>query len=83
MKALFALPNTPMCRVVFTRGGVNYGKIMPTPNEPDDIRVAMLTCTPPVAAKDIVRIEPITPLAPIHRGHPAQHKLAKYATTEN
>ena len=79
MKTL-VLPETPQCRVVFTRGGVNYGKIMKTPTEIDDVRVAMLSCQPPVAAKDIVRIEAITPLAPIHRGHPAQHKLAKYAT---
>lgn len=63
MKTLFALPNTPMCRVVFTRGGVNYGKIMPTPKEADDIRVAMLSCTPPVAAKDIVRIEGVVSYA--------------------
>lgn len=71
-----------MCRVVFTRGGVNYGKIMPTPSEPDDVRVAMLSCQPPVAAKDIVRIEPITPLTPVNRPHPAHHKLAKYASAD-
>jgi hypothetical protein len=39
MKALFNLPNTPMCRVVYTRGGTNYGAVMKTPADPDDIRV--------------------------------------------
>lgn len=68
-----------MCRVVYTRGGTQYGAMMKTPAELDDVRVAMLAKNPPVAAKDIVRIEPVTPLTPIHRGHPAQHKLVKYA----
>ena len=53
---------------------------MRTPSELDDIRVAMQAKPPPVAAKDIVRIEPITPLAPLQRNHPALHRLNKYAT---
>lgn len=62
MKTL-TLPNTQMCRVVFTRGGVNYGKIIKTPPELDDVRLAMLTVTPPVPHKDIVRIEPVVSYA--------------------
>ena len=73
------LPNTPMCRVVYTRNGTNYGAMMRTPADLDDVRIAMQSKTPPVQSKDIVRIEPVTPLSPIRRGHPAQHKLVKYA----
>jgi hypothetical protein len=52
-----------MCRVVFTRGGVNYGKIIKTPAELDDVRLAMLSQQPPVPHKDIVRIEPVVSYA--------------------
>lgn len=57
------LPNTPMCRVVFTRGGVNYGKIIKTPPELDDVRLTMLSQQPPVPHKDIVRIEAVVSYA--------------------
>lgn len=53
------LPKTPMCRVVYARGGTNYGAIMPTPAELDDVRLAMLAKSPPVPHKDIVRIEAV------------------------
>ncbi len=62
MKTL-TLPNTPMCRIVFTRGGVNYGKTMKTPADLDDIRIVMQGQTPPVPHKDIVRIEPVVSYA--------------------
>jgi len=69
-----------MCRVVFNRGGTNYGRIIQTPAEPDDVRIFMQGLTPPVATKDIVRIEPVTPLATLNRPHPAQRAFVKYAT---
>lgn len=78
MKTL-TLPNTPMCKVVYTRGGTQYGAMMRTPADLDDVRIAMQSKTPPVPSKDIVRIEPVTPLAPINRPHPALHRLVKYA----
>lgn len=79
MKTL-TLPNTPSCKVVYNRGGVNYFAVMQTPAELDDVRIAMQAKTPPVASKDIVRIEPIQPLAPLHRQHPAFHRIVKYST---
>lgn len=79
MKTL-VLPETPMCRVVYTRNGTQYGKIMKTPDAIDDVRIAMISCQPPVATKDIMRIEPITPLAPLRHGHPAANRMARYAS---
>lgn len=78
MKA-FTLPSTPMCRVVYTRQGTNYGATMQTPADVEDLRMAMLAKSPPVASKDIVRIEPVTPLSPMNHGHPAAHRMVKYA----
>lgn len=62
MKTL-TLPNTQMCRVVFARGGVNYGKVIKTPPELDDVRLVMLSQQPPVPHKDIVRIEAVVSYA--------------------
>lgn len=81
MKTLL-LPNTPMCRVVYTRDGVNYGAMMQTPTDLDDVRVAMMSKTPPVAAKQIVRIEPVQPRPPLHRPHPDLRRFVKYANLE-
>ncbi len=72
------LPNTPMCRVIYIRGGVTYGQVIKTPATLDDVRIAMLSYKPPVAAKEVVRIEPIKPLPPLHRPHPALRRIAKF-----
>jgi hypothetical protein len=80
MKQAIILPNTPMCKVVYTHDGTNYGAIMPTPKDADDLRIAMLSRPQPVSAKQLVRVEPVQPRGEIHRGHPAAHNIARYAT---
>lgn len=69
-----------MCKVVFTRDGVIYGAVMPTPNDIDDLRITMATRSQPVSAKQVIRIEPIQPRQDMHRGHPAAHNIARYQT---
>lgn len=77
MKTLI-LPNTPMCRVVYHRTGTNYGAVIPTPKSTSELQIVMLARQ--VGVSQIQRLEPIQPLKPLNRPHPANHNLVKYTT---
>lgn len=79
MKQAFALPNTPKCRVIFIRDGVSYAAVITTPKDNTDLQMTMLH-TKQVGMSQIQRVEPLVELAPLNRPHPAQHRIAKYAT---
>lgn len=78
MKSAFTFPTTPMCRVVYTRQGVNYAAVIPTPVNTDGLVSAMLTRQ--AGLSQIARIEPIQPRQEVSHVHPAAATLARYAT---
>ena len=78
MKAAFTFPTTPMCRVVYTRQGVNYSATIPTPVNTDGLVSAMLTRQ--AGLSQIMRIDPVQPRQEFGHAHPAQHRMVQYAT---
>lgn len=67
-----------MCRVIYTREGVNYSATIPTPVNTDGLVSAMLTRK--AGLSDIHRLEPVEPRREVRHTHPAAHGMAKYAT---
>jgi hypothetical protein len=78
MKVAFAIPETPMIRVIYTKNGTNYAAVIANPKGTDGLVAAMLTRQAGVS--QIVRLEPIQPRQEFHRGHPAAHNMARYAS---
>jgi hypothetical protein len=76
MKLAFTLPETPTIKVIYSKGGTNYSAVIPNPQSTDSLLCTMLDKQ--VGASQIVRLEPIQPRQELHRGHPAQHRMAKY-----
>ena len=86
MKQAFALPNTPTSRVTYTQRKFMGNPCVPyatsavikTPKSNDDLLMVMLARQ--VGQSDINGIEGIEPPKEFQRGHPAQHRLTKYAS---
>lgn len=78
MKLEFKLPETPTCKVIYERDGTKYSATIPTPSNADGVVSVMLARQ--VGVSQIRGIEPIHPLQPLRRGHPADHQMVKYAT---
>lgn len=78
MKSAFTFPTTPKCRVVYTRQGVNYEAIIPTPVNTDELVSVMLTRQ--AGLSQIARIEPVQSRQESFHTHPAASRMAKYAT---
>lgn len=51
------LPYTALCRVVYSRGGVNYSAQLPTPSRAAGLQVPLLARG--VAMRQVVRVEPV------------------------
>jgi hypothetical protein len=81
MKITFAIPETPMVRVIYNRDGTQYGGVIPNPKDTDGLVSSMLSRQ--VGVSQIVRIEPVQPRQELHHGHPAQHRLAQYMSSES
>ena len=86
MKAAFTLPNTPTSRVTYTQRKfmgnpcVPYATsaVIPTPKSNDQLFDVMHARQ--IGPSDIQGITGIEPPKEFQRGHPAQHRLAQYAT---
>jgi hypothetical protein len=78
MKIAFTLPETPTIKVIYTKSGTTYSAVIPNPHNADTLLCTMLARQ--VGSSQIVRLEPIQPPREVQRGHPAQHRLAKYAS---
>jgi len=78
MKVAFTLPSTPSCRVLYVRDGVTYAAVLSTPRSCDELLITMLNRK--VGVSQIKDVQPIQPLAPLKRQHPAEHRMAQYAS---
>ena len=86
MKQAFAFPNTPTSRVTYTQRKFMGNPCVPyatsaviqTPKSNDQFLDVMRARQ--VGPSDIQGITGIEPPKEFQRGHPAQHRLAKYAT---
>lgn len=58
---LFRLPYTRLSRVVYSRDGVNYSAIVPTPQYAHSLQPLMLARH--VAMRQVVRVEPVREFA--------------------
>ena len=74
----FVLPNTPTCKVIYVRDGVNYSAAITTPADVHDLQAVMLKRQ--VGLSQVLRVEAVQPRHDPTRGHPAQHRIVQYAT---
>lgn len=70
-----ALPSSEKCRVIYTRDGVKYEGIMPTPKTQQELLAAMSARNATVS--NILRIEPFQSRQDYVNIHPAQRQIAR------
>jgi hypothetical protein len=76
MKSTVSLPTTPTCRVIYIKDDVTYFVGLKTPNCPSTLQQELLNRK--IGMSQVIRVEPVQPLQPIQRGHPAAHRMAQY-----
>jgi len=76
MKTTFDIPQTPTVKVHYRRDGVLYSTVIVTPNSNQDLQMVMLGRY--VGISQVERLEAIQPRQPLHRNHPAIHRISQY-----
>lgn len=71
-------PNTPSTRVFYIRDGVNYSTVIQTPLSHSDFQQKLLTRR--IGLNQVMKFEPVQPRQDLHRPHPANNHLARYAS---
>ena len=80
MKTNLTLPKTSQCNVIYTRGGVAYSCLMPTPPTMDALQVKMLAKQ--IGISSVVRVEPVQNYAQDRLHHVSNATATRYLTLQ-